>query len=179
MALTPGSVVQISGAPSAGEQLVTELTYTAAQIDHATKDNIESVGAGGYSAASSVAVLADTWTDAPASFTIPYVSGFEYVSGSTIRYIGTEDHSFLFGGSCSLSSGTPVTLIQVALEVNGVLLAGSTTGPRYFSNQSDSGSLSYGIPITLSTNDTVGLVVYADKPQTIDINTWQSWAVRF
>ena len=155
------------------------LTHSASDIEEAHADEINQYGAAGYSASTNVAVLTGVWTDAPASFIIPYSSGFEYVSNSTIRYVnGTK--AFLFGGSCSLTSGAANKLIEVGIETNGVYLVGSTSGARKFSTTTDSGSMSYAIPITISSNDTVGLVIKCvDADQTITINTWQSWAIRF
>jgi hypothetical protein len=164
----------------AGICIAGTLDYTTEQVNHAVRDNVESIGAGGYSTVTNLSVLTGQWTDVPASFVIPYASGFEYVSGSTVRYVGEADHTFLFGGSCSLTSGTINKLIEVGLEINGVYLTGSSSGQRKFSSISDSGSMSYAIPVALSSNDTVGLVIKCpDGDIDITINTWQSWAIRF
>ena len=128
--------------------------------------------------ATNVTVSADTWTDVPASFTIPYVSGFSYVTNSTIQY-DNGDRWFLFGGNVSLNAGSSQTFIEVGLETNGVYVAGSTSGTRKFATSTDSGSMSYTFPLQLSDGDTVGLVIRSPTGQTITINTWQSYAIRF
>jgi hypothetical protein len=152
--------------------------FTQGQVDDGISDSISQLGAGGYSIATNVVVLADTWTDIPASFVIPYVSSFEYVTNSTVRYIN-GDRAFALLGSCSLSTDSDNgALIQVGLETNGVYVAGSSSGERSFSIGT-AGSLSYNYALNLSSNDTVGLVVRSTAGQNIIVNTWQSIAIRF
>ncbi|GAF78438.1 unnamed protein product, partial [marine sediment metagenome] len=126
-----------------------------------------------------VTVDADTWTDVPASFVIPYVSGFGYVSGSTIEYTNSTSHAFWLLGNVSMTAGQANSLIEVGLETNGVTVVGSTSGQRKFSTTTDAGSVSYGFPLTLEEGDTIGLIIKSDAGQTITIQTWQSGAIRF
>lgn len=154
------------------------LPFTTPVVSGAIANEVNQFGAAGYSVATNVTVDADTWTDVPASFIIPYSSGFNYVNGSTIVYTNGPK-CYLFGGSLSISSGASVTYIEVGIETNGVYVVGSTTGPRYFSSSSDSGSLSYAFPIELTNGDTIGLVIKSDKGQTIVINAWHYWTLRF
>jgi len=155
-----------------------EKPFTQDQVDDAIFVSVNQLGAGGYSATTNVTVSADTWTDVPASFTIPYVSGFSYVTNSTIQY-DNGDRWFLFGGNVSINAGVNITNIEVGLETNGVFVVGSTSGPRYFTTSGDQGSMSYAFPLLLSNGDKVGLVIKGDKTQTITINAWQSYAIRF
>jgi len=163
---------------TAGFAQLIEPPFTKDQVDDGISDSISQLGAGGWSTETNVTVLANTWTDVPASFTVPYASGFDYVSGSTIVYTnGTRE--FLFMGSCSLETTTDNgALIQVGIETNGVFVAGSSSGERSFAINT-AGSLSYNFPLQLMDDDTVGLVIRSSASQTIGINTWQSAAIRF
>ena len=76
------------------------LDYTTEQVNDAVGDAFAQLGAAGYSTATNVTVEAGVWTNVPAGFITHYVSGFDYVSGSTITYTN-KARAFLFGGSCS------------------------------------------------------------------------------
>ena len=167
----------VSNITLVGSVTLEEDEYTAAEVGSAVGDALAQWGAWGYSADTNVTVDADTWTDVPASFTVTYASGFEYLSGATVTYTnGTR--AFLFLGSCSITAGSQGSTIQVGIETNGVYVAGSTSGPRAFAVGA-SGSMSYNVHVTLDEGDTVGLVIRSGAGQTIDINTWQSTAIRF
>ena len=168
----------VSNLTLVGSITLAEDEYTTGQVGDAVGDAVNQWGAAGYSVPTNVTVAANTWTDVPASFTIPYVSGFEYLSGSTVTYTnGARD--FLFLGSCSLQTTSDNgALIQVGLETNGVFVVGSSSGERSFSIGT-AGSMSYLFPLMLEAGDTIGLVVRSDSAMTITINTWQSGAIRF
>lgn len=154
------------------------LTNTTAEVQEVVDQELNQYGAAGYAEATNVTVLADTWTDVPGSFVIPYVSGFSYVSGSTIEY-NNGPRWVMFSGSVALQAGVSVTDVEIGLETNGVTVVGSSPGARYFASANDKGSLSYGFPLYCTDGLQIGLVIKADKAQTITINGWQSWALRF
>jgi hypothetical protein len=154
-----------------------DLDYTTAQVNSAISDAIVQLGAGGYSASTNMTSTNGVWVDVPSSFIIPYVSGFDYVSGSTVVYTnGTR--TFCFLGSCSLTAQAQGSRLQVGLETNGVYVVGSSSGERTFATGT-SGSMSYNFPLTLHEGDTVGLVLQSSADDTVTINTWQSTAIRY
>ena len=168
----------ISNAAHVGTMTICGDEYTCEQVSDTVGDALNQWGASGYATATNVTVLANTWTDVPGSFVIPYARGFDYISDSTIVYTnGTRQ--FLFLGNASLVAGSVGSLIEIGLETNGVYVVGSTSGQRKFQNTTDAGSVSYNRALNVNSNDTVGLVIRSPTGQTITINTWQSTAIRF
>lgn len=162
----------------AGLSFAGTLTNTTAEVQEVIDQEINQYGAGGYSAATNVTLVSGVWTDVPGAFTIPYVSGFSYVSGSTIEY-NNGARWMLFQGSVALQSGASSVDVEVGLETNGVYVVGSSPGVRSFANSADKGSLSYAFPIYVTDGMQIGLVVKSTKNQTLTINGWQSVAIRF
>ena len=164
-----------------GGALAGQLDYTTEQVNTVIGDDIAQYGAGGYLASPTLNdITAGVWHPfTNGTFTIPFVSGFEFVANSTIRYINGP-RWFKMTGSVGISSGiAQTTTLEVGIETNGIYVAGSTSGPRNFSSDGESGSMSFQVPIYLTSNDTVGLVIKGDKINDPVVNTWQSNITRY
>ena len=177
--LTPGSVVKISGAPVAGEQLVEELTYTGAQIEEAVRlvltpghlaaqlEEVSSPIVTTYGTANQETLLegVDSLTLVAAqdfSFDVPNNRFFYSKSGAT-------DVPFNVKASLSFSQGAAAAEVIVRATKNGTAIAG-VYFQRTISNASTVGVGYLAGHFTLSENDYVEITVESTK--TGDFSSW-------
>jgi len=163
--------------------LVLAQEHTQTQFDTVVGDDLAQYGAGGnlQSACTNTLVEADGWTSLTnCTFDIPFVSGFEFVTNSTIVYTN-GGRWFNVSGSVGLQSTVTQThSIEVGIATNGVYVGGSTSGPRDFDTAGQKGSVSFQAPVYLNQNDTLGLVLKInDRDEDVIVNTWQSNASRY
>ena len=169
---------------AAGVAQAGQLDYTTAQVNTVVGDDIAQYGAGGYLTSSVTNTCTENvWEPViGCDFTIPFVSGFSFVTNSTIQY-DNGPRWFKFTGSIGIEATIAQThAVALGLETNGVYLAGSTSGPREFDSDGQKGSVSFAVPIYLEDGDTVGLVIQVtDESGDTDviINSWQSNATRY
>jgi len=154
-------------------------------VDTVIADDLAQYGASGYLTAPVVnECTEDEWEPLIGSdlFTVTFVSGFSFVADSTVEY-DNGPRVFDFSGNVSATNDeSQGCIIEFGLELNGVYVAGSTSGPRDL-GAGESCSVSYGAAIELSDGDQIGLVtrVTSSTPteNTITFNVWRSNAARY
>ena len=157
--------------------------HTQAQFDTVVADDLAQYGASGNleSATTNTLTQAGGWTSLTnCTFNIPFVSGFEFVTNSTVRYTDGA-RWFAYSGSVGLQSTVTQThSFEVGIETNGVYVEGSSSGPRDFDTAGQKGSVSFQSPVYLQSNDTIGLVIKInDRDEDVIVNTWHSRLQRF
>lgn len=159
------------------------LGYTKAQVDEAVGNEVNQWGASGHLSNAPVTnspAVADTWyAFTNCTFTIPYVSGFEFVTNSTIAWTnGTRWINF--GGNVSATVASVNKFVEFGVMTNGTYVTGSSSGPRKFTSTTDAGSVSYSCPLQVTNGMQIGLC-YKNVTDTTDviIEAWTSWAMRF
>jgi len=159
------------------------LDYTGSQVNVVVGDDIAQFGAGGHLATSCTnALVQDTWTDfTNCTFTIPFVSGFAFVTNSVVVYTNGS-RWFHYSGNVGIESTvTQNHAVEFGISTNGVYVEGSTSGPRELSADGQKGSVAFNCPVYLEENDTIGLVIkLTDRTsENLIINTWQSNLSRY
>jgi hypothetical protein len=181
MALTPGSVVQISGAPSAGEQLVTELTYTAAQIEEAVRLSLTP----GHLAAQlyevdepiTTEVVADTPIKVGGAdlITLTDFQDFDFDGGNERFFydkVGAVDVPFSLNASMSFSlSVVPNSLVTVRAYKNGSPIEGIYV-QRSIQGTAAVGVISLTGHFTLSNTDYLEIWVESTQTATFSAHSF-------
>jgi hypothetical protein len=179
--LTPGSVVKISGAPVAGEQLVEELTYTAAQIDEAVRLTLTP----GHLAAQLYEVsspIATPYTTADTSIPLAGADSLELIvaqdfgfdEGNTRFFYdksGAVDTTFNLIASLSFSQDIQNPDAEVILRAtkNGTPIEGIYT-QRTIRTANTVGVIALSGHLTLSDTDYVE--IYVESTKTGTFNAW-------
>jgi hypothetical protein len=181
MALTPGSVVKISGAPVAGEQLVEELTYTGAQIDEATRLMLSPARLAAHlPEAGAPAVTPIGTADTPtkviggAATVLDHAEEFSYnVGGDYFEFsrVGAVDVPFHFTSVESFAQdiGQPDAEITLRLYKNGVALSGIYV-KRTIRTANTVGVISLAGHLEMSDGDYLEL--WVESTRTGDFNSW-------
>ena len=160
-----------------------QLDYTTEQVNKVIGDDIAQYGAGGYL----VSHCTNTCTEnvweplTNCTFSIPFVSGFEFVTNSTIRYVNGPRWFSLVGNIAVENAESQTMDVEFGAETNGVYVVGSTSGARSLTS-GQKGSVSFSIPVYLTSNTTVGLVskvTVRGGESDIIVNSWQSNISRY
>ena len=180
MALTPGSVVKISGAPVAGEQLVEELTYTGAQIEEAVRLSLTPGHLAAQLAESASPIDTVVVQDVPVlisgadQLTLTDSQDFDFDVGNERFFYdnsGAVDVPFQINASMSFAmSVAPATLVTLRALKNGVAIEGIYV-QRTISGSSSIGVVSISGHFTLSDTDYIEIQVEATNS-----GTFSAWS---
>jgi hypothetical protein len=179
MALTPGSVVQISGAPSAGEQVVTALSVTAAQIEEAVRLSLTPSHLGAQLPESASPIV----TPYPTANTPVVLGGVDQLAltdGQDFTFdvgnnrffyskSGAVDVPFNVMAVLSFSQSAANAELFLRATKNGVALEGIYF-QRTISTSNVVGVGTLAGHFTLSENDYIEITVESDK--TGNVNSW-------
>ena len=160
-----------------------ELEYTTTEINDSVANEVNQWGASGYLSNAPVTntpAAADTWhAFTNCTFTIPYASGFTFVTNSTVSYTNGP-RWFNFEGHVSATGAAVDKWFEFGVMTNGVYVTGSSSGPCKSAAPTDAGGISYSCPVLATNGMQIGLC-YKNITDTTEVRVqaWTSSAQRF